>query len=209
MSAAARSAIVASARRLAQLGLNPGRAGNVSARVAEGFVITPSALPYDAMGEDDLVLVDAEDRPHGRHAPSTEWRLHRDIYARRPEAGGVVHTHSPCATALACLRRGIPAFHYEVALAGGNDVRCAEYATFGSQELSDRAIEALAGRRACLLANHGLVSLAEDTRRAAELAEKVEALARMYLQALQAGEPVLLDEVEMARVAERFSRYGR
>jgi len=205
----ARTAVVEAARRLSALGLNPGRSGNVSARLAEGFLITPSGLPYDRLGSEDIVHVDAQGAAHGPHAPSTEWRLHRDVYRRHPEAGGVAHTHSACATTLACLHRGIPPFHYEVAFAGGHDIRCADYATFGTQELSDRALAALEGRRACLLANHGAVAFGDTVAQAVELAEKVEALARIFWQALQAGEPALLDEVEMTRVAEKLRSYGK
>jgi L-fuculose-phosphate aldolase len=205
----ARAAVVDAARRLNALGLNPGRSGNVSARHGEGFLVTPSGLPYDRLVPEDIVHVDGDGEPHGAHAPSTEWRLHRDVYRRHPEAGGVAHTHSPCATTLACLRRAIPPFHYEVAFAGGPDIRCADYATFGSQELSDRALAALEGRRACLLANHGAVAFGDTVAQAVELAEKVESLARIFWQALQAGEPALLDGVEMARVVEKLRTYGK
>ena len=198
------------ARRLAATGLNPGMSGNLSARVDPGFVVTPSGVAYESLHPDDLVYLDAAGASGGgQRAPSSEWRLHRDLYARHPGAGAVVHTHSPYATTLACLRRGIPAFHYEVAFAGGRDIACAEYATFGTQALSDHALAALAGRRACLLANHGAVAYGESLAAALGLAEKVEALARLYWQALQVGEPALLDEVEMGRVLERFVRYGK
>ena len=131
------------------------------------------------------------------------------MYARRPEAGGIAHTHSPYATTLACRRRPIPSFHYEVAFLGGADVRCADYATFGTQALSDRALAALEGRRACLLANHGAVAVGATVGEAVELAERLEALARVYWQSLQSGEPVLLDEVEMAQVLAKFLTYGK
>lgn len=206
-----RMRMVAAARRLVASGANTGTAGNLSARVPSGgYIITPSGLGYDAMHPDDLVYM-GEDwtQGGGRRQPSSEWRFHRDIYRGRPEAGAVAHTHSPYATTLACLRRSIPAFHYEVAVAGGPDIRCAGYATFGSQELSDHAVAALEGRRACLLANHGLIAFGEDIEAAVALAEKVEGLARLYWQALQVGEPVLLDEVEMARVAKKYETYGR
>jgi L-fuculose-phosphate aldolase len=206
---AARERLVAAARRLSGLGLNPGRSGNVSERFGAGFLVTPSAMPYDRMRPDDLVLVDDGGAFHGERKPSSEWPLHRGIYRARPEAGAVAHTHAPYATTLACLRRAIPPFHYEVAFAGGSDIRCSSYATFGTQELSDAAVAALQGRRACLLANHGTVALGATLTEAVELAEKVEVLARMYWQALQAGEPALLDEVEMSRVLERFRTYGK
>src|SRR5688572_16985939 len=157
--------------------MNPGRSGNLSARVAAGFVITPSGAAYETLHPDDLVFLDAEGAyGGGQRKPSSEWRLHRDIYARFPGAGAVVHTHSPFATTLACLGRGIPSFHYEVAFAGGADIRCAPYSTFGTQELSDGALAALEGRRACLLANHGALAWAEGIEEAVGLAEKVEAL---------------------------------
>jgi L-fuculose-phosphate aldolase len=187
--------------------LNPGKSGNVSVRSGDGFVVTPSGKSYESLGMDDLVVVGANGEASGAQRPSSEWRLHRDIYARYPDAGAVAHTHSPYATTLACLRRGIPSFHYEVAFAGGKDIRCAGYATFGTQELSDLAVASLEGRRACLLANHGVVAHGEDLEGAVGLAEKVEALARLYWQALQVGEPILLDEVEMARVVEKFRNY--
>lgn len=205
-----RAALVAAARKAAALGLNPGRSGNLSARVAGGFLVTPSGLAYDLLQPGDIVRLDAQGQAaRGQRTPSSEWRLHRDVYARRPEAAAVVHTHAPFATTLACLRRGIPAFHYEVAFAGGADIRCSPYATFGTQALSDRALEALEGRRACLLANHGAVALGGTLAEALGLAEKVEALARLYWQALQLGEPPLLDGVEMATVLEKFAAYGR
>jgi L-fuculose-phosphate aldolase len=193
-----RMRVVAAARRLALQGAKG------------GYLITPSARAYDTMHLDDLVFM-GPDWSHGggQNVPSTEWRIHRDIYIARPEVNAVVHTHSPYATTLACLRRPIPAFHYEVAFAGGPDIRCAPYATFGTQELSDAALGALDSRRACLLANHGLLAVGASVESAVGLADKVEALSRIYWQALQAGEPALLDGTEMARVAERMSTYGR
>jgi len=201
--------VAAAARRMSAQGLAQGKSGNVSARFVDGFLVTPSGHPYDAMEAGDIVHVDARGEPHGARAPSSEWRLHRDIYARRPEAQAIVHTHSPFATTLACLDRGIPAFHYEVAQLGGRDIRCAGYATFGTQELSDLAVEALEARRACLLSHHGAVAFGADVDEALMLAGKVESLARMYWQALQVGEPSLLDDAEMDRVARKFLTYGK
>jgi L-fuculose-phosphate aldolase len=202
--------VAAAARHLYSAGMNPGRSGNPSARLERGFVITPSGAPYDTMHPDDLVFLDDEGEfGGGQGKPSSEWRLHLEIYTQRREIGAVVHTHSPFATTLACLHRAIPAFHYEIAFAGGSDIRCAPYATFGTPALSDRAVEALIERRACLLANHGAVAIGADLEAAVELAEKVEALARLYWQALQVGEPALLDEAEMARVLAKFSTYGK
>jgi L-fuculose-phosphate aldolase len=201
--------LATAARRLSAAGMNPGRSGNLSSRVEGGFVVTPSGTAYETLHPDDLVFLDPEGRSGGgQRAPSSEWRLHRDVYARFPEAGAVVHTHSPYATTLACLGRGIPSFHYEVAFAGGADIRCAPYSTFGTQELSDAALAALQGRRACLLANHGAVAAGAGIEEAVGLAEKVEALARLYWQALQVGEPQLLPEREMALVVEKFRTYG-
>ncbi len=203
-----RERLVATARRMNALGINQGKSGNVSARVEGGFLVTPSGVPYDDLQPSDLAHVSAEGHATGHRAPSSEWRFHRDIYARRPEAGAIVHTHSSYATTLACLGRGIPAFHYEVAFAGGKDIRCAPYRTFGTQELSDVAVAALEGRRACLLAHHGVIVFGADLDDALRLADKVEAMARLYWQALQVGEPAILDDEEMARMVERFRHYG-
>lgn len=204
-----RMQIVEAARRLNASGLSQGRSGNVSARCDGGFLVTPSGVAYERLGPADIARVADGGAASGPRPPSSEWRFHHDIYATRPEAAAIVHCHSSFATSLACLRRGIPAFHYEVAFAGGEDIRCAEYATFGTQALSDHALAALDGRRACLLANHGTIAFGPTLEAAFTLAEKVEALARMYWQALQAGEPAILDREEMARVVERFRDYGR
>ena len=206
--AALRSRVVATARRMNELGINQGSSGNVSARVEGGFLVTPSGIPYEDLAPGDIVHVGMNGHATGHREPSSEWRFHRDIYATRPEAGGVVHTHSACATTLACLERGIPACHYEVAFAGGKDIRCAPYRTFGTQELSDAALAALEGRRACLLAHHGVIAFGADLDDALHLADKVEALARLYWQAIQVAEPAVLDDAEMARVLERFRHYG-
>ena len=202
--------LVLAARRLSAMGLNPGRSGNLSARVDGGFLVTPSGAAYETLHPDDMVFLGPQgEHGGGQREPSSEWRFHRDIYARHREAGAIVHTHSPYATTLACLGRGIPAFHYEVAFAGGNDIRCAPYATFGTQELSNHTLQALEGRLACLLANHGAVAFGQTVEEALGLAEKVEALARLYWQALQIGEPVCLGEVEMKLVVGKFRGYGR
>ena len=205
-----RMRLVTAARRLVAIGLSPATSGNLSARVGEGYLVTPSGVGYDTLHPDDLVVM-GYDWTHGggQRTPSSEWRIHRDIYLKHAEAQAVIHLHSPFATTLACLRRGIPSFHYEVAFAGGEDIRCGDYATFGTQELSNAVLAALDGRRACLIANHGALVFGESVEQAALLAERLEFLARTYWQALQAGEPVLLDPVEMARVAERFRSYGK
>jgi L-fuculose-phosphate aldolase len=165
-------------------------------------------MPPRATTLDDIVLMDGAATPQGRRKPSSEWRFHHDIYASRPDAEAVVHAHPPFCVALAVLHRGIPSFHYMVAMAGGNDIRCAPYATYGTQELSDHALTALTGRRACLLGNHGMIALGADLDRALALAVEVEGLAEGYWRALQIGAPVLLDDAEMARVVEKFATYG-
>ena len=204
-----RGKIIAACREMNALGINQGTSGNVSARVEGGFLITPSGVPYDEMTPDQMVEMDLEGGHRGDLAPSSEWRMHRDIYRDRPEAGAVVHTHATFCTALACLRREIPAFHYMVAVAGGTDIRCADYATFGTQALSDEMLKALEGRRACLLANHGMICFAPDLGKALALAVEVETLARQYWHARQAGDPVLLSDEEMTTVLECFESYGQ
>jgi L-fuculose-phosphate aldolase len=204
-----RRALLAAARRLAARGMLPGTSGNLSVRIPGGFIITPSGAPYDELEPAELVALDDDGRPGGHGRPSSEWRLHRDLYAARREIGAVVHCHPPFGTALACVRRDIPAFHYMVAVAGGNAVRCARYATFGTPELARNALEAMAGRRACLLANHGSVAVGASLDDALRVAIEVEVLAEQYARALQLGEPVILDDAEMSRVHERFRDYGK
>jgi L-fuculose-phosphate aldolase len=213
-STALRLAVIDTARAINAAGINVNKAGNVSARCTrgrhEGLLITPTGLGYDLLSPDDLVFLRlADGRASGARAPSSEWRFHLDIHRSRPEFAAVVHTHSPSATALACHGRGIPAFHYMVAAAGGADIRCAPYATFGTQELSDHALAALADRRACLLAHHGVIACGASLEQALALAIEVEHLARMYLAACTLGEPPLLDDEEMARVVTRFGDYGQ
>jgi L-fuculose-phosphate aldolase len=204
-----RKQLLETAQRMAARGLAPGTSGNVSLRLDDGgMLITPSGVPYDTLEREDLVEVDARGEARSGRRPSSEWRLHRELYLARRDAGAIVHTHSSKATALACLRRGIPAFHYMVAIAGGNDVRCAEYATFGTAELAASAVAALTARRACLLANHGVVALGSTLPAALRIAEEIEVLAAAYLTALSVGEPIVLDDAEMARVHERFTGYG-
>ena len=202
-----RQQVVDTARALNASGINQGTSGNVSARIAGGLLITPTSLPYEQMQPGDLVALDLQGQPlhDGQRRPSSEWRLHADILRQRPEAQAVVHCHSTSATALACHGRGIPAFHYMVAVAGGVDVRCAAYALFGTQAFSDLALAALAGRQAALLAQHGQVTLATSLPQALRLAIEVETLARMYLQALQLGEPPVLDAAQMAAVQQQFT----
>lgn len=208
MSAGRRQQLVDAARAMNGSGLNRGTSGNLSLRDGDGMLITPSGVPCDDLGPGDIVRVDRDGVSEGRLRPSSEWRFHHDIYRARPEAGAILHAHPVHCTALACLRRPLPAFHYMVAVAGGRDIRCAPYATFGSQALSDHVLAALAGRRACLMANHGLVCFAGDLPAALDLALEIEHLAQSYLACLAAGEPVVLDEAEMERVLLKFADYG-
>lgn len=210
---ALRATIIATCRQLGTLGLNQGTSGNVSARVsrnpADGFLLTPTSVGYADMRPTDIVHVDPAGVCRGPRRPSSELPFHRAIMQARSDAGAIIHTHSTHATAVACLRRDIPALHYLIALFGGLDIRCARYATFGTDELSARLLDALAGRRAALLANHGLVVLGDTLPHALALAVEAEQLARLYLATLATGlPPVLLGEKEIARVAERFLAFG-
>jgi L-fuculose-phosphate aldolase len=220
----ARRAVIATCLRMGAAGLNTGRAGNVSVRWnrggeegGQGLLITPSATVYESLVPESIIwmALDAEPSEPGADAlaprPSSEWRLHRDVYRERPDVGAVVHAHPVSATALACLpaiqASGIPAFHYMVAVAGGADIRCAPYRIFGSAELSQVAIDALRERKACLLAHHGVIALGATLADALELCAEVETLARMYSQALQIGAPAVLSAADMAEVVARFAGY--
>lgn len=204
-----RQALIAHARKLTTSGLTRNTSGNLSHRVAGGFLVTPSGMDYDRLEPDDIVFVDFQGQAKGRRLPSSEWHFHREILARRDEVSVVLHAHSPFATSIACLREGIPAFHYMVAVAGGADIRCAPYATFGTEELSHHAVAALDGRKACLLANHGQIALGSDFAAAHKLAVEVETLAEMYWRTRQIGTPIILDAAEMAIVLEKFRSYGK
>jgi L-fuculose-phosphate aldolase len=205
-----RRSILVGCRELAVRGLTPGTSGNISARRdARGFFVSPTGMSYAELETRDIPLVTFDGRWYGLKRPSSEWRFHRDILASRGEIGAIVHTHSPKATALACTGRAIPAFHYMVAAAGGADIRCAPYQTFGSQALSDAALEALEGRRACLLAHHGVIALGADVGAALALAREVEDLALKYCAALALGDVEILSAAEMARVLDKFRTYGR
>lgn len=210
---ALREQMVALARRMNASGLNQGTSGNLSARIPGGLLITPSSLPYEQMESDDLVAIDFNGSlsAESPRRPSSEWRLHADVLAARPELQAVLHCHPIHGTALACHDRGIPPFHYMTAVAGGDDIRCAPYATFGTQELSRFTVEAMVDRKACLLARHGLVSAGESLDQALSIAVEVETLARMYLQALQLGEPPLLTSAQMEAVHAQFRglHYGQ
>lgn len=204
-----RRALIGACRDLVRLGLTHGTSGNASARCGGGFLITPTGMAYRRLRPADIAQVELDGRWSGPRQPSSEWRFHRDILAAREEVGAIVHAHPRFATALACTGRGIPAFHYMVAVAGGADIRCAPYHTFGSQALSDAALTALKGRRACLLANHGIIAVGADVPAALKLAAEVESLAAQYCTALALGNVRLLDEAEMRTVVEKFRTYGR
>ncbi|MBX9908875.1 MAG: class II aldolase/adducin family protein [Beijerinckiaceae bacterium] len=209
--AALRAEIVAVAQAIDRAGFCPSKSGNVSARLGDRLLITPSGLPYALTTPDDLIHLSLDGAVwSGKGKPSSEWPFHTEIYKARPDAQAIVHTHSPRATALASTRRGIPAFHYMIALCGGADVRCAEYATFGSPELAANAVKGLEGRKAVLLANHGVIALGGSLAGAHQIAAEVENLAGQYLDILAAGlEPVVLDAEEMARVSAKFAGYGK
>ncbi len=205
-----RTEIIAVAQALDAAGMVPNKSGNVSCRSAGGFVITPAGTPYRDLRPADLVELPVHGEPPASGPrPSSEWRMHAAIYASRPDARAVVHTHSPRATALACAGRGIPPFHYMIALAGG-DIRCMPYATFGTAELAESAVRGLEGRRATLLANHGVITCGSSLREAHAVAVEVENLATEYLALLAAGlDPMLLDDAELQRVIDKFADYGR
>jgi L-fuculose-phosphate aldolase len=209
--AALRAGIFATCREMNRIGLNQGTSGNLSHRIPDGLLITPTSLPYERMRPADIVAMAFDGTYEGRHRPSSEWRFHRDILKSRPDVNVVLHTHSTYSTTLSVHERGIPAFHYMVAVAGGTDIRCSAYACFGTQELSERALEALDGRTACLLGHHGLIVLADTFEKALWRAVEVETLAKMYVHALAIGEPPRLGEAEMAQVIEQIRRmsYGQ
>ena len=209
MSAQLREQILAACKQLETTGLNRGTSGNVSCREADHFLITPSGVPVDEMTPSRIVTLNFDGKVIGVGKPSSEWQFHADILRARPEIHAVVHTHAPHATALACLREDLPPFHYMIAIAGGDSVRCAPYALFGTDTLSHHAVEALRDRKACLLANHGMITLGRDLDEAMAIAIELESLCQQYLIARQVGNPTLLSEEEMQAVIERFKSYGK
>ena len=209
-----RNAIIATCRAMNASGLNTGTSGNVSARTDTGFLVTPSGIPYDDLSPEQIVAMDLDGAYEGDWLPSSEWRMHLDIYRARPEAGAIVHVHSSHAAALSCLRLDIPPFHYMIAVAGGATLRCADYATFGTAELSHNMIKALEERSACLLANHGQIAFGPTLSKALWLAGEVEELCHQYFLATQMAAAtdkpvVILDDAEMARVMKKFRIYGK
>ena len=211
--AALREQAVAAVRRLDALGMNRGSTGNLSHRWAHagrpGMFITPTGMGADDLQPADMVWMGEDGALHGAWQPSSEWHFHQAIYRARPDLHAVVHTHSVNATALACLRRGLPAFHYMVAVAGGDSVPLVPYFTFGTEALSSAVAGALRNRDACLMSNHGLVAAGATLVRAMKVAQEVESLCEVYLKALAVGEPTLLGTAEMAEVLLKFGSYGR
>ncbi len=206
----ARRGVLDTALAMSRGGLSPGRSGNVSTRFEDGLLITPTGLAYDLITPADVVRVRLDGHiPAGQQAPSSELQFHLAVYRSRPDVGAIVHCHSMHATVLACARRSIPAFHYMVAAAGGDDIPLVPYATFGSEELARHVADGLTRRNACLMANHGQIAVGANGGAALALAEEVEVLAEQYVKVLMLGTPHVLARDEMARVAERFSSYGR
>jgi L-fuculose-phosphate aldolase len=203
-----RQEIIAHCLKMNASGLNKGTAGNLSIRYGDGLLVTPSGVPYEELEPQDIVYMNMDGSYEHRLPPSSEWRFHRDILQAKPEVNAVVHAHPTYCTALAIQHLEIPAIHYMIAVGGGNTIRCAEYNTYGTQELSDAALKALDGRTACLLANHGLIATGPNMTKAMWLAHEVETLAQQYFHVLQLGKPNILPDDEIARVAEKFKSYG-
>ncbi|MDH3691518.1 MAG: class II aldolase/adducin family protein [Gammaproteobacteria bacterium] len=204
-----REGVISTCVEMNNLGINQGTSGNVSARLEDCFLITPSGIPYEDLETDHIVEMDMDGRYDDAVKPSSEWKMHLAIYHRFAQAQAIIHTHGVFCTALACQRTNIPAFHYMVAVAGGNDIPCADYATFGTQMLADNMLAALVGRRACLLANHGMICYGENLPNTLRLAVEVETLAKQYWHTRQLGEPVLLSDKELDRVRGLFAGYGQ
>ena len=204
-----RENLLSIAQKLIATGLNKGTAGNVSVRCEGGFLITPSGMAIQDMSAASMVQMQFDGNYEQGKIPSSEWRFHRDILASRADINAVVHTHSMFATTLACLHKDIPPFHYMIAAVGGDTIRCAPYALFGSQALSDNALAALIDRKAYLLANHGMIALGRDLDDALAVTVEVENLCEQYWRALQLGEPHILSEAEMREVFQQFKGYGK
>jgi len=207
---AARREVIDTALAMSASGLSPGRSGNVSVRWQDGMLITPSGMAYDSLSPKDVVFV-AEDGSVAAKSrkPSSEWRFHLAAYAERADRAAVVHTHSLHATVLACQHKPIPAFHYMVAAAGGTEIPCVPYASFGTEELANYVCEGLRRHDACLMANHGQIAIGNTLGSALELASEVENLAAQYVQVLSLGKPKLLNGAEMQDVLARFQNYGQ
>ena len=211
--------IIEHAQKLNRTNLSPLRSGNVSIRVThenvEGFLITPSGKKYESLVTEDIVFLALKEKYDNLKMfnsslnPSSEWRFHQDIYLKKKEAKAIVHAHSPHATAVSAHGKSIPAFHYMIALAGGDDIKCAEYATFGTTELSKNIIKALENRKACLMSNHGQVAFGVNLKQAFELAEEVENICHQYIIALKIGNPKILSSVEMNKILDKIKHYKK
>jgi L-fuculose-phosphate aldolase len=206
---ALRLELIEACRAMNRLGITRGTSGNISVRSGDGFLISPTGIAYDDLRPNLIVHVRMDGTFAGDVLPSSEWRFHRDILQHRSELNAVVHTHSIRATAMAIMGLHIPAIHYSIAAVGGPDIRCARYATFGSEELAEAALEALQGRRACLLAHHGVIAAHGTIARALSLAVLVEELATQYLLCRGFGEPPVLDDAEIDRVLQKYTSYGQ
>jgi L-fuculose-phosphate aldolase len=203
-----RRAILKACLAMNTMGINHGTAGNISARWQNGFLITPSGLPYDELTCADLVFMRMDGTYEHSCLPSTEWRFHRDILRERPEINAIVHAHPVYATAFAICGMEIPAVHYMIAAAGGPSIPCAPYAPFGTEELSGAVLRALSGRKCMLLANHGMIAAGGDLREALWLAGEVETLCKQYAVALQVGTPRVLSEKDVQIAVEKLKDYG-
>lgn len=206
---ALRTELIEACRSMNRLGINRGTAGNISARYGDGFLISPTGIPYEKLAPEHVVAMNWDATFSGDVLPSSEWRFHRDILRARPDLNALVHTHSTHATAVSILHKDIPAIHYSIAAAGGPTIRCAPYEIFGSQALADRVVKALEGRRACLMAHHGVIAAHVSIARALALAVTVEQLAQQYMLCLPLGEPPILSDSEIADVLEKFKTYGQ
>ena len=211
--------VIKFAQKLNSTNLSPLRSGNVSIKVAqnniEGFFITPSGIKYESLKETDIVFLELNKEYdflkifNSGLNPSSEWRFHQDIYLKKKEAKAIVHAHSPHATAVSAHGKTIPAFHYMIALAGGDDIKCAEYGTFGTKELSQNIIKALEKRKACLMSNHGQITLGQNLKQAFELAEEVENICHQYINTIKLGEPKILSFAEMQKILEKIKNYKK
>jgi L-fuculose-phosphate aldolase len=205
-----RSEVIKYAKMLNSRKLSALRSGNISARFQDGFLITPSGAKYSSLKNKDIVFVSLKGEfDEKKGIPSSEWRFHQDIYLNKKEAKAIVHAHSNYATAISTHGKRIPAFHYMVAMAGGNDIKCAKYATYGTRELSKNILKALRHRNACLIGNHGQIAFSENLSKAFELAEEVENLSNQYIKALKIGKPKILSSKEMSKVLSKAKNYKR
>ena len=202
--------VIEYANKLNTENLSALRSGNISIRYNHGFLITPSGVKYSSLKNEDIVFVSLDGKfEEKKMKPSSEWRFHKDIYLNKKEANAIVHTHSTHATAVSTHGKSIPAFHYMVALAGGNDIKCADYATFGTEELSQNIIKALENRKACLMSNHGQVAFEKNLNKAFELAQEIENICQQYINALKIGKPKILSDDEMIKILEQIKNYKK